>query len=527
MGSISINSGGDAVSATFTMDGDAMAVYGPGINIVSSPPPLTLTKASYTTPAESAGALQTALQQVQVAPLDVAGGINSKFGYQGNITMYLTVTDLVNGQSTTKTIDDTEFNPSTGPITHTTIGPNVTYDVPLGSVVSGLIVNGGFVNNEGTLAFSTVSNGGNISNNEGITIGTTLGNGGTMSQQGSSLSYGTIINSGGLQEAYNGFGGGGLHESSVNAGGVQSVYGANCFNTEVNSGGLLHVSGGNIIETLFTPGESVGAVINHGGMEVVEGTPGPDGPYYGQADTTTVDLGGTLEVHTGGVATNAMVNPGGVIDNDSLAVNTTLNGGTMNDNAGGTAESTTINKNGVQQVWGGSTASGDVINSGGQELVEGAGSSMGSIINSGGFEGVWGNSTGSTINAGGRESVYNGGIDRGMTIGTCGLAFIRAGGQETGVVDFSSPGAELTLQTAASGYQNADIAGFATGDKIDFADISFSSKVQALFSGPSDFGTLTVGSGANHGALSFVGAYDSADFAVSNDGVGGTLVKYV
>ena len=45
MGSISINSGGDAVSATFTMDGDAMAVYGPGINIVSSPPPLTLTKA--------------------------------------------------------------------------------------------------------------------------------------------------------------------------------------------------------------------------------------------------------------------------------------------------------------------------------------------------------------------------------------------------------------------------------------------------------------------------------------------------
>ena len=48
MGSISINSGGDAVSATFTMDGDAMAVYGPGINIVSSPPPLTLTKASVT-----------------------------------------------------------------------------------------------------------------------------------------------------------------------------------------------------------------------------------------------------------------------------------------------------------------------------------------------------------------------------------------------------------------------------------------------------------------------------------------------
>jgi hypothetical protein len=40
-------------------------------------------------------------------------------------------------------------------------------------------------------------------------------------------------------------------------------------------------------------------------------------------------------------------------------------------------------------------------------------------------------------------------------------------------------------------------------------------------------GVLTVASGAAHATLSFAGSYTTSDFALSNDGSGGTLVKFV
>jgi autotransporter passenger strand-loop-strand repeat protein len=197
-----------------------------------------------------------------------------------------------------------------------------------------------------------------------------------------------------------------------------------------------------------------------------------------------------------------------------------LNGGTLNNNAGGTTSGIIVNSGGNETVWAGGYADGATINSGGEELVEGGGTGVQTTINSGGFEGIWGRTSGETINAGGKVAVYNGGIDSGMTLGTGGMAFIRSGGQEIGTVDFTGSGSELTLQTAASGYQNATIAGFGLGDAIDFANTLFKT---IGYSG----NALTLTNATETAVLHFSGSYNVNNFDIVSDGAGGDLIKFV
>ena len=68
----------------------------------------------------------------------------------------------------------------------------------------------------------------------------------------------------------------------------------------------------------------------------------------------------------------------------------------------------------------------------------------------------------------------------------------------------------------------ATIGGFSSGDKIDLATFTFGSGTTRSFSS----GTLTVTNGGNHENLLFAGSYTTSNFALSNDGTGGTLVKF-
>jgi autotransporter passenger strand-loop-strand repeat protein len=211
-----------------------------------------------------------------------------------------------------------------------------------------------------------------------------------------------------------------------------------------------------------------------------------------------------------------------------------LNGGTMWDNAGGTASNTVVNSGGDEIVYAGSTAVNTLVNSGGI-VTDSSGTVTQSEIASGGFQGIWGHESGSIIYAGGEQALYNGGVATGDTL-LGGVEFIRAGGTAsnetiatgtltvaggslTGGVTFNGSG-QLTLDADTLG---ATIKGFAATDQIDLAGLGFSAGAKETFAGS----TLTVASGANHVALSFAGSYTNADFAVSNDGAGGTLVKFV
>lgn len=512
---IQISNSGDPLVATLTMDGNAQVDYGPGIGITNQP--LTLTKAQYSTPAESAAAVQAALRQIEVAPLDPNGGANIKYGYQDNITMYLTVTDVVTNQAQTITINDTEDPPPSNP--HAVVSSGQSVVVPIGMDTAGTTINnGGYVTNDGTLNSATITAGGVLAN-DGIVSQTVIETGGLLTEQWTAQDYGTIITAGGEEEIYNGSPGYGSHDAIIDKGGIQSVYGAYTFNPTVNSGGQLLVSGGNIIETYSNAGQSYGAVINSGGTEIVSSS--IPNSQYGIANGTIVEKGGVLGVHSGGESINAAVYSGGTLNNDATTIGTTLNG-TMNDNAGGIAQDTSAGGGGTLNVWNGGLAQSTILYSGGTEAVNGGGKSTGTTIGSGGFEGVWGDTTGNTIYAGGKMAVYNGGVDHGTWIGSGGIEFIRAGGVEAGTVTFGGANAEFGLQTAASGYWSATVAGFTKGDSVDFANMGFAKTEAKAFSG----GVLYLANGSQHAALAFSGSYATGSFALSNDGAGGTLVTH-
>jgi autotransporter passenger strand-loop-strand repeat protein len=397
---------------------------------------------------------------------------------------------------------------------------NVNVDVG-GTAYDITMNNGSFGYSAGNINGITLNSGAFLNGAGGVITGAVL-NGGQISEQTTSIDKGTVINKGGVEEAYNGNPSGGLFNSVVNSGGLQLVDGANATGTTVNKGGELHVTGGNIIEQYFHAGDSYNAVINSGGLELVETIPGNGGdgqPFWAFSNATIVNSGGTLEVHAGGEALQTEVKTGGFLDNDSTAFNAILNGGTLNDNAGGSDIGTTVNSGADEIVWAGATSVQSEINAGGVETIN-SGTSTDNVINSGGFMGVWGKTSDNTINSGGKEAVYNGGIDSGMTIGTGGMAFIRAGGQETGTVTFSGTGSELTLATAASGFKNATIAGFGPGDAIDFANTLFKT---IGYSG----NALTLTNATETAVLHFAGSYNVNNFDIVSDGAGGDLVKFV
>jgi fibronectin-binding autotransporter adhesin len=207
-----------------------------------------------------------------------------------------------------------------------------------------------------------------------------------MIDQGTSQSFGTIINSGGEDLAfYNSVGG--THNAVVNSGGTQVAQGAIVYSTTVNAGGVLSVTAANPVEILLVSGMSVGTMIGSGGVEVVAGGPGANG-VAGQAITygTVVFAGGQEKVHAGSTARGTIVDAGGRITNDATADGTILNGGTMWDNAGGTANGTTVLNGGNEIVYGGSVANNTIVAARGIETIN-QGFAYGTQVQMGGFEG--------------------------------------------------------------------------------------------------------------------------------------------
>jgi fibronectin-binding autotransporter adhesin len=404
-----------------------------------------------------------------------------------------------------------------------------------GTATGTLVNSGGFADNGGAMT-GTILNGGQLGNG-GAATGTIVNSGGMIDEQWSAITKNTVINKGGIEEAYNGGAGGGLFNATVN-GGVQLVDGAYAYDTIVDKGGQLQVEGGNIIEEYYNAGASYGAVINSGALETLYSNDAGQGgsQYWGLSFGTVVNSGGQENVHIGGDASGTIVNAGGIIANDSLATSTILNGGTMYDNVGGTANGTVVDGGGNEIVYAGAVANGTTAAAGGA-VTDSSGTVNGSVIQAGGFQGVWGTSDDTVISASGTQAVYNGGVDTGSKIS--GMEFIRAGGVGkaevitggiltvaggtlSNGVTFSGPvGGELSLAANSLG---ATISGFAsTFDSIDLTGLGFTAGTKETFAG----GVLTVASGANHASLTFAGSYTTGDFAVSNDGAGGTLVKFV
>jgi autotransporter passenger strand-loop-strand repeat protein len=226
---------------------------------------------------------------------------------------------------------------------------------------------------------------------------------------------------------------------------------------------------------VWASGVAQGAIISGGTQEI-----------WGSASGTTVSSGGFDIIISGGSDSGAIVS----------------SGGTHQVWASGLGIGTHVNSGGVEQDWG--TASGAAVSSGGTQYVYSGGAAVATTVNGGGYEQVF---SGGTANA----TTINGGT---LEVGTGGSA---------GAVLFASGG---TLQLDSLVAFGGTISGFHLGDEIDLRSLAFTSGVTtATWSQTtSGSGTLTVGSGATVENLTLLGQYSLANFSVTSDGQGGTLI---
>jgi hypothetical protein len=110
-----------------------------------------------------------------------------------------------------------------------------------------------------------------------------------------------------------------------------------------------------------------------------------------------------------------------------------------------------------------------------------------------------------------------------MSGGTANISGSVAAGQ---TMNFVGTGGDLALFNLPA--FAAAIGGFGNGDKIDLGSFAFSAATTRSFTeAPSHIsGTLAVVNGASHANLMLLGSYVTSNFALSNDGAGGTLVKF-
>ena len=161
-----------------------------------------------------------------------------------------------------------------------------------------------------------------------------------------------------------------------------------------------------------------------------------------------------------------------------------------------------------------------MIGNHGKENVLGVANS--SVVNSGGLQTVTGGITNRTIvNSGGVELV-NSGIANG-TIIAGGLEQVAVGGAAVDVT-FQGPGGKLQLDN--SNLFSGEISGFGDTDVIDLRDIAFGSGTMLGYAADAGntSGTLTLGDGINSVSLVLLGQYSAANFVLSSDGHGGTMI---
>jgi autotransporter passenger strand-loop-strand repeat protein len=465
---------------------------------------------------------------------------------------------------------------SGGVASATTIGIGGEQSVELGGVAQNTVVNAGGVqlvgNTEfkspfpetsvevfsGGTAFNTVVNGGGFQMvaNFGVTVSTTLtGLSPTVIAQnevedgGSALS--TTVNHNAIQFVEDdGF----ASATTVNSGGFQVVGGFSTVSaTTVNSGGVQLLG---VEATTDEEGDGAGFGFNtllNGGTEVVEGpATGLPADEQGSATRTTVQAGGVQFVF--GSATATTVNSGTmVVWTEAFATHTTVSGkgsfdfvvgSAFNDvinNGGGeftvssifattpgTTFNPTVNSGGVEAVYGGVSVDA-IINPGATELVSG-GAGIGTGVDSGtilrGVEFVQngGQTVGTDVLAGGLQIVQAGGLARDLING--GNVEVQAGG--SAFVNFNTTSGGF-LQLDASKSFVGNISGFSSipgiAETIDLRDIGFSNATKETFTQTGTSGTLTVTDGTNTANLTLLGQYSTANFSLSSDGAGGTLVK--
>ncbi len=172
----------------------------------------------------------------------------------------------------------------------------------------------------------------------------------------------------------------------------------------------------------------------------------------------------------------------------ALATDTEIDGGLQNLYGYGTAQGTTINNGGVQEV-AQATATNTNINVGGLQVVADLGTAITTIINGGTMD-----------------------VQNGASTGSAPIIFANGG----------------TLKLDAAETFTGSVADFRTPDRLDLADISFGSDTTSSFIEASNLlsGILSVTNNTDTltATIKMVGLYTPNEFHLANDGFGGTVM---
>ncbi|UQD71040.1 hypothetical protein JEY40_35145 [Bradyrhizobium japonicum] len=398
--------------------------------------------------------------------------------------------------------------------------------VVLEGSANGMVVAAGAAQLVFGLASNSVISGNQYIQIGGSADGTTIKAGGDQDILGGGIATNTTVD-GGTQNVF-----GVAIQTTVANGGFQHVHN-NAFNTIVNAGGEQNV---------YIDGSATGSTINAGGIQIDWGftiitTISGGGQYvFGSASLTTINSG-LQAVESGGTASDTTIHGGGQdVYLGGTAINTTMDGGVQSVYGGtvvqttisngalqdlhGNASMTTVNAGGQQSVYADGTATGTTINAGGVQVDWGAANAT--IVN-GGVQYVYGSATGTTVLSG-TQHVQAGGSADDTTIGSGALAFVHAGGTIDDVI-FAGPNASLVLAQASA--FTGTISGWQDHDSLDLGDILFSDGLTSMAyaqNNDNTGGTLTVSDGTHVATLHLLGQYSAADFALSSDGHGGTLI---
>jgi autotransporter passenger strand-loop-strand repeat protein len=172
-----------------------------------------------------------------------------------------------------------------------------------------------------------------------------------------------------------------------------------------------------------------------------------------------------------------------------------------------TTRGTTVNSGATLNLSAGAMADVTIVNVGGTENVLSGAITSGTTVNSGGIENVYGTDQFSIINSGGMEFIYG------------ATATVSATG---GTVTLVGTGNNLITNQSDFG---ATINGFGSGGNvIDLASFKFSSGTQVAYAADTDKLTLTQGN--RSASMTVTGDYAARNFALNDDGSGGTAITY-
>jgi autotransporter passenger strand-loop-strand repeat protein len=412
----------------------------------------------------------------------------------------------------------------------TTINKNGSAFVDLGGVTTATTVNkGGVEELDGGMASGSILNSGGVQSvTSGSAIYTTVHSGGAEDVSSSGTDTSTTLSKGGGEHVYSG---GIAYDTKILAGGTEFVTeGGSASGVDVQSGGRIILGADVLYSDDFkaSSGSAKAVGVYKNGVETITYKHLPAKTLYNKI----VASGGTKDYYSGNKLVLQTVRVGNELDYTYYTKSGVQTGSSFSQAypEAGAASNVTV-ENGGSAVLAGGSVTGLTVLSGGTEIVGedfsvlSAGGKfqfkISGVVVTGGSVGNGGKeivnakdaTVGAVVASGGTETIESGGIASNSVI-SGGTLDVVNGGSEAGAVYFEGTGGEFVI--GATTMPATVISGFAFGDKIEMAGVTYSAGATAVVKSA---GVVTISNGGVTYKLNIAGAAAGEKFTFSKGSI--------